>query len=256
MLEKKQIVLFYFSGTGNTTRIANEMLNAFSVYQYKVVLRNMIHLDSVELPDACHVGLVFPVAIQSTFPIVWQFAEALPPGQGRKIFMADTMEQFSGGIVGPMKKLLVQKGYRCVGAREFKMSTSMQLGRKKQFEGEIKDKRALIDVDRYVRDLIDGRARWRRVPILSDLMRRISHSPKVWQDMSQKITLDAAKCIGCGQCSHFCPVQAIEMLDHLPERDHERCIACMRCVNFCPVNAYKLYGKQVLQKKVINVNAL
>jgi ferredoxin len=256
MLEKKQIVLFYFSGTGNTTRIANEMLNAFSVYQFKAVLRNMVHLDSVELPDDCHVGLIFPVAIQSTFPNVWAFAAALPAGAGRKIFMADTMEQFSGGIVGPLKHLLTQKGYHCIGAREFKMSTSMQLGRKKQFEGEIKDKRALIDVDRYVRDLIEGRAKWRRIPILSDLMRGISKSPKVWQSMSQKITMDLSKCVGCGQCAHFCPMHAIEMKEGIPERSHELCIACMRCVNFCPVNAYKLYGKQALQKKVMDINAL
>ncbi|WP_242993494.1 hypothetical protein [Lachnotalea glycerini] len=37
------------------------------------------------------------------------------------VFMVDTMMAFSGAIVGPLKKVLTEKGYNCIGACEIVM---------------------------------------------------------------------------------------------------------------------------------------
>jgi len=37
------------------------------------------------------------------------------------------MEAYSGGIVGPVKKVLQSKGYSCIGAKELKMTSSMSI---------------------------------------------------------------------------------------------------------------------------------
>ncbi len=52
------------------------------------------------------VGLAFPVALFSTYPFVWEFAENLAPGRGKEIFMVDTLAGFSGGVVGLMKRVV------------------------------------------------------------------------------------------------------------------------------------------------------
>ncbi len=124
MLLRKPIMIYYFSGTGNTFLVASKMKEAFENEKYVVTLRKIPISGVVELENNCHLGIVVPVAIQSTFPIVWDFIERLPKGNMRQVFFADTMETFSGGIVGPMKKSLEAKGYRCIGACEFKMATS------------------------------------------------------------------------------------------------------------------------------------
>lgn len=48
-------------------------------------------------------------------------------------------------------------------------------------------------------------------------------------------------CLGLGDCSIVCPVDAITMGENgLPEIDAEKCIACGKCVVECPKNIIKL----------------
>jgi ferredoxin len=210
----------------------------------------------VELEDDCHLGIVVPVAMQSTFPIVWEFIERLPEGNMRQVFMADTMESFSGGIVGPMKKSLESKGYRCIGACEFRMASSMQITEKKAEIGRKKNEIALLKVEEYVQSLINESAKWKQILVLSDAMKSISKGRSIWTKTSKRIRIDSTLCIKCRMCEKYCPVKAIQLSDHNMKIDHNLCVACMRCVNYCPKNAFTLGEKRVIQKKVVKINEL
>lgn len=247
-------MIYYFSGTGNTLLIAKKMKEAFEKQKYFVILRKITIYESVKLESDCHLGIVIPVAIQSTFPIVWDFVERLPEGNMRQVFFADTMETFSGGIVGPMKKSLKAKGYRCIGACEFKMASSMQMSEKKAEIGKKKNEIALLKAEEYVQSLINGSAKWKRIPGLSDAMRSISKGRTIWTKTSERISIDHDLCIKCGMCEKYCPVNAIHLVDQHMKIQHRQCIACMRCVNFCPKSAFTLRGKRVIQKKIAKVN--
>jgi len=256
MLSRKPIVLYYFSGTGNTLLIARKTKEAFEKQNYNVVLRKITEYTQGDLEQDCHLGIVVPVAIQSTFPIVWDFINGLPIGDQRKVFLADTMESFSGGIVGPIKKSLEAKGYQCIGASEFKMATSMQTSEKKVQIGKEKNKKSLRRVEEYVQSLIEERSKWRRMPGLSDIMRMISKDRLIWTKTSKRITVNDSRCIQCRVCEKYCPVGAIHLINHEIEMQYNHCISCMRCVNYCPKNAFKLGGKHVAQKQVVKVNEL
>lgn len=104
MLLRKPIMIYYFSGSGNTLLIARKIKEAFENQNFFVTLRKIPISGVVELEDDCHLGIVVPVAVQSTFPIVWDFINRLPEENMRQVFLADTMEILSGGIAGPMKK--------------------------------------------------------------------------------------------------------------------------------------------------------
>ncbi|KAF5052565.1 Electron transport complex subunit RsxB [anaerobic digester metagenome] len=256
MLLRKPIIIYYFSGTGNTLLVARKIKEAFENQKYVVILRKISITGAVELENDCHLGIVVPVAMQSTFPIVWDFIDRLPEGKMRQVFFADTMESFSGGVVGPMKKSLEAKGYRCIGAYEFKMATSMQTTGKKAAIGKEKNRIALLKVDAYVQSLIDGSAKWERIPFLSDAMRYSSKLRFIWTKMSENIMIDHALCTKCRMCEKFCPVNAIRLTDQHMKIQHKQCISCMRCVNYCPQNAFTLGKKHVIQKKVAKVNEL
>lgn len=268
----KNIKLIYFSGTGNTYLVMRMIQARFEIKGFKVVVEKMSdgnrsyenqsdENQSDEIKSKQYgslnssldyelIGIVFPVAVQSTFPNVWAFVNQMPNGNGQKIFMADTMESYSGGVVGPMKQLLQSKGYKCVGAMEFKMPTSMQMSQKKVDQGILKSEKVQEKVEAYVDALIAGKTKWRRVPVFSDWMHAISKGKKIWGQMASKLSISADKCIECQLCVSHCPVQALSSVPELKIAiESTKCISCMRCVNYCPKNAFTLNGKTLYQKK-------
>lgn len=53
------------------------------------------------------------------------------------------------------------------------------------------------------------------------------------------ITIDKAKCNGCGNCIDICPVRAIEITDAKAEVNGD-CMDCGACVEQCPQQAISL----------------
>ncbi len=126
MKQGSVVDFYYFSGTGNTLLVAEEIARVLKSDGYSVSLHRMeLFIDKrPPLEKNAALGLAFPVAVQSTYPFVWKFVESLPEGDGREVFMVDTLATFSGGIVGPLKKALEKKGYTPIGAIEIKMPSN------------------------------------------------------------------------------------------------------------------------------------
>ncbi len=53
------------------------------------------------------------------------------------------------------------------------------------------------------------------------------------------VVVDEQKCVGCGICTHFCPVEALEGwgVIHL---NRDKCLDCLDCVSACPVDALEV----------------
>jgi len=51
------------------------------------------------------------------------------------------------------------------------------------------------------------------------------------------VTIDPAKCVGCGGCIDLCPAIAISMINDVVTIDHELCTECSICVKVCPMKA-------------------
>ncbi len=235
---------YYFSGTGNTKNLVEHFSAYLNSKGYDSVIREMEKGYDEDNEEDFTLGLVFPVAVQSTFPLVWDFILDLPDGRGRGVFMFDTMEAFSGGIVGPLRHTLRKKGYRCLGAKEFAMASSLNTDPKKVAGGAEKNRKAQADVIGYADDLISGRAVWRRIPLFSDLMRSISRPRSLWDKMSSDLSVERG-CIKCMKCLRNCPVKAISMGEAGISLNHTLCNSCMRCASRCPTGAIKYKGKDL-----------
>ncbi len=243
----KEAILYYFSGSGNTFKVAKKVKNTLEQHDYKCVLDRIEDVKNIDFNTFEYVGLLFPVALQSTFPIVWDFIEGLPTTQGQKIFMIDTMEQFSGGVVGPVKRVLKSKGYYCVGALEVKMNSSMQTKEVDVEKINMKNSKAIESAERFISEMLKGSQNWHRVPVLSDWMRSISKSRKLWTKTSERIGINHDRCIKCNICIRDCPVEAMHMIEGNVKIDHSICNSCMRCVHHCPKDAFTLSGKKVIR---------
>jgi ferredoxin hydrogenase large subunit len=53
------------------------------------------------------------------------------------------------------------------------------------------------------------------------------------------VIIDEKKCLGCGICTHFCPVDALEGWVVI-EVNRKKCIDCLDCVGTCPVDALEV----------------
>ena len=59
--------------------------------------------------------------------------------------------------------------------------------------------------------------------------------------MSYEVTVDADKCVGCGECVDVCPVQVYELQDGKSEPvNSEECLGCESCVEVCENSAIEV----------------
>lgn len=234
------IDFYYFTGTGNTLLAVREVARVLRENGKEVNLYHLETADPTSINPQHTIGLAFPVAAFSTYPFVWRFIYNLPQAKNCSIFMLDTMAGFSGGIVGPLGKVLRNKGYQTIGAAEFIMPSNLGTI-KSAAKNQCRINKSMPKITQYAYDLLAGKTKWRRIPILSDLVRLISKSKYPWRSMSKWIAIDTSQCIKCGLCAKLCPVKAIAMQD-FPTKDNQRCEVCMRCISFCPANAVLYKG--------------
>jgi ferredoxin len=238
MLEK--VDLYIFSGTGNTLRVAQAMAERLRQAGVEVTLRRMEAGPPHVAPQGA-LGLAFPVAACITYPLVWDFVEALPEGGGAPAFMVDTMGGFSGALVGPMRRAVERRGYRPIGAREIVMPANLYPLRPNPEKNRLKVERGLAEARRYADELVAGITRWGRVPGLADALCWFMRLPVHWRATAwtgRRLRVDQARCTRCGLCARLCPVGNITLRPY--PRYTDRCQQCMRCISFCPVEAISL----------------
>ena len=53
----------------------------------------------------------------------------------------------------------------------------------------------------------------------------------------EQLIVNAELCVGCGQCTLVCEVDALRTEWGLTQVDDDLCVLCKTCVDFCPVEA-------------------
>ncbi|MCK5812489.1 MAG: EFR1 family ferrodoxin [Clostridiales bacterium] len=247
------IQIFYNSGTGNTYLIVKAMVEVFTNNQIEVKTYRIEKTDVSDINLDIPIGLAFPVAFQSTYKFVWDFFKRLPKSNGTPIFMVDTMQAFSGAIVGPLKKVLTEKGYDCIGANEIVMPSNLFNKNINKEKNEKIITKGIKNAKLYANQLIEGNTIWRRIPLLSDGLYKLCVNDFVLNIINKtygkKITVDKEKCIKCELCVKLCPTKNIKM-DEYPVWG-ENCQLCMRCLSYCPTEAVIIPNKTFKRYKAI-----
>ena len=248
-----RVELYWFSGTGNTLLAARRVAETLRGGGVPVKLHRLENSDPGTVPtgDGVTLGLAFPVAAFSTYPLVWRFIEALPPGKGTPVFMLATMGGFSGLLAGPLKQLLRRQGYRPLAARELRMPSNFLAGARPLEKCRNRLECGLRQAAAFAQALLAGRGRWHRFsPVPYALTRWFwTHAARSFAKGGQKFHADPARCTRCGLCVRLCPTGTIT----LPPATETpvpaaagtapvpawggHCIQCQRCIAFCPTRA-------------------
>jgi NAD-dependent dihydropyrimidine dehydrogenase PreA subunit/flavodoxin len=250
--------IYWFSGSGNSLLIAIEIRDCLRQHGFAADLFPMENTDPATIDTSAIVGFVVPVAGQGTYPLVWDFLEGLPDAAGTPCFLVDTLGLYSGGILGPAKKIVMRKGYVPVAAKEIRMpNIFMKMKYSPKKENTLVDN-GMVRAREFCEQLINGRGSWRDIPIYSSFM-SVFYRSKRLMGVYRKIfplAIDPAKCKRCGLCVRLCPVNNLKVNGlNVPMRG-DTCILCHRCFEFCPTGALSIGSKKSVTYRAVQLNEL
>ncbi len=241
--------IYYFSGTGNTLIGAKNMKYVFDDNGVSTRLFAMEKEDPKNIDTSGLVGLAFPIAVFTSYPLVMNFIKKLPNAGGTPVFMLSTMGGASMGIKSYLKDLLKNKGYTPVGAKQIVMPGNYTVGVEDEQKNPKKVKNGIEDAKHFAKQLLEGKAHWEYFPILPELAYLISQSLFNVASFKKAVKLNNSKCVQCGLCSKLCPVGNIVMREH--PAFLEKCEVCMRCISYCPKGAlYRRYDGEPVYRGV------
>ncbi|PKL10891.1 MAG: hypothetical protein CVV52_16105 [Spirochaetae bacterium HGW-Spirochaetae-8] len=242
-----KIVIFYFSGTGNTWRIAQSLHDVFASQQIPVELHSIESLTQGEILKIIArndiVGFGYPI-YGSDIPLIMQeFLKQLPvPEHPIPIFVFCTQWMFSGDGTQVSQEFFPSPRYQvrwsehfftpnnvCVSVLRLPYTTDQR-----KIAAKFNHMRKRMD--NLVKHISTGTSHRRGFGFFSKWIGLMQRAPfrKYFGAWRNDIGIDGERCSRCGLCARICPVGNIDRVTLVPQA---RCILCVRCYNFCPENA-------------------
>ncbi len=245
----------YFSGTGNSRYALEILLKEYDNHSvlFSIEDKNLIeHINN-------HNEIIFsyPVQYSAVPKILSDFIHNNSSvWQGKRVFIIATMALFSGDGAGVLGRLLKQHGAQIIGGLHLQMPDS--IADEKVLKRSIEKNTQLVEkarrkVLKAVAHIKKGKYPQEGLGTLSRLAGFLSQ--RLWfgyrtRKYSDKLRVDAEKCIGCSKCVKICPTKNIIMKDKIAV-GKDKCTVCYRCVNMCPKQAITLLGKSVVEQTFI-----
>lgn len=198
----------YFSGTGNS-RYALELF--LKEYDNDSVLFSIEDKKLIEhINNYDEIVFSYPVQYSAVPKILSDFIHSNSSfWKGKKVFIIATMALFSGDGAGVLGRMLKQYGAIITGGLHLQMPDS--IADEKVLKRSLKKntqlvKRANRKVVKAVAHIKDGKYPKEGLGLLSRLAGFLSQ--RLWfgyrtEKYSDKLKIDADKCIGCSKCVNF-----------------------------------------------------
>ena len=246
-------MIFYFSGTGNSKWIANQ-------------LSEELHEDLVFIPEALKnenfvfslranekIGFVFPIYSWAPPAIVLQFIHRLilEGYQHQYLFFVCSCGDDTGLTQDVLEKALTCKGWSCHAGFSVTMPNSYVLLPGFDVDNEMLEGKKLEEAVSALEDITrrlkggerafvcnEGSFPFIKTKIVNPLFNKYQMSPEHFH------VTDA--CVGCKRCEKSCPVENVSIVADKPVWG-KNCTSCLACYHVCPQQAVQ-YGKRTRNK--------
>ncbi len=252
--DSAEIVIFYFSGTGNTWWVSNEIVLQLEKLGHSARAFSIEALPVNEvkelIQDSDIVGFGYPIH-GSDLPVPMKnFIEQLPVVSTKQAFVFCTQWLWSGDGAAVGGTMLHDKGFNVQWGEHFLMPNNVTVsiirlpytndpGRLAGVLG-----RAAKRAAHFVQEIDAGRASLHGFNQVSFCLGSLQRVPfrRVFHKFQSDIGIDYANCIDCGECVRLCLVDNFYYEDK-DIKTRGNCIICFRCYNFCPVAAITHMGR-------------
>jgi len=244
----KNVVIFYFSGTGNTWWVSEELAGqlrdkGFQCKAYSI--ENLSPEKTVTLiEESSLVGFGYPVHGSDLPQPMKEFILALPQFQDKQALVFCTQWLWSGDGAAIGASFLANKGFAVRWGDHFLMPNNVTVsiirlpytndpGRLAAVR-----QRAGRKINRFAERIASGRTYLHGFNYPAYLLGCIQRVPfrRYYPKLQNDIAVNREICIDCGDCVRLCPVGNLYYAGQTIETEG-RCILCLRCYNFCPVAA-------------------
>jgi len=254
-------MVFYFSGTGNSLYVAqnialNQNDNVLSVAE---CLKNGQFEFTLAENEA--VGFVFPIYFYGMSTILLDFVSKMKIGNYQPdtfIYSICTCGGSTGNAMNRLKGLLrnnqyhLNSGYSVIMPDNYILMFNLLPEEKKQEEILKLAETQLTRINKYISDrtkdsfILDKGAFPRLMTFTSYPLYQLGRSTKPFHTTGD--------CIGCGLCERICPCSMIHLVSGVPIWDEGKCTQCLACIHRCPVKAIQ-HGKKTYNRgRYINPN--
>mgnify|MGYP003291306499 FL=1 len=226
-------VIFYLSGSGNSLYAAQQIAEKLEECRLETIGSYLRKPYPVE--DEA-VGIVCPVYCFALPPVVAQFLEKLQ-AKPNYCFGVVTIGGNQGRALKQMSEALNAKGITLNYAQTVIMPDNFfgipDEKRKEQL------KAAEPTIAKFAEEIAQGKADVAAVK--EAMLWKIFGTSASWWYLKnrlnfEKMTVDAAKCVGCGICADICQMKNITLVDGKPTFGTS-CANCLGCVHWCPQSA-------------------
>ncbi|MBD3254328.1 MAG: 4Fe-4S ferredoxin [Candidatus Lokiarchaeota archaeon] len=235
--------LYYFTGTGNSLKIAKDLRDELEDCELKSIIKVMENDKIIETSDK--IGFVFPLHYYGLPKVVYDFAEEIILDESEYLFAVVTKAgEWKGVPLILLEKILRAK------------SKSLDAG-------------FFVNMpNNYILDM-DSHSEKEQKELFEKATRQVKDTAKAIKENMKNIDLDLTKknrlekvnltfhkgvhdsdksfyveetCNSCDICKKVCPVDNIVIVDGKPQWQH-KCLQCLACLNYCPENAIQFGNK-------------
>ena len=253
MVTYQKLVVYYFSGTGNSENVAFWLSDIAKEKGMETTLLNIARIDrlSIKAPDPeALVVFVSPIHGFNYPPVMMHFIMRFPKGKNKVLLMNTRAGMLIGKWITPgltgvafyLSALILKlKGYSIKSMFPVDLPSNWISVHPGLNERTVKylHERNQEKVYRFARKVFSGDSDFRGVyEIIQDtLVAPISLGYYfMGRFLFAKTYFASADCNNCDLCIKGCPVKAIKKVDNRPFWTFN-CESCMRCMSNCPKRA-------------------
>jgi ferredoxin len=240
--------IFYFSGTGNSLKVAKDIANKLKNCDL-VPIASIIDMDCIANKSE-KVGFISPLYAFGLPDLMIKFVEKINLPNAKYIFGVITRGANSWGGLDQLDILLRKQSKHLNAGFYIDMPGSYIL--KHKACSEIEQHRFFNNAEQKISEITEfvknNENSIEQVNIFFKLFARIYHMlwAKSVNSRDKRFFVDD-NCNSCGLCEKICPVDNIIIDNGKPIWQHN-CQLCLACIHFCPEKSIQ-YGTKTKGKK-------
>ena len=256
------ILLLYFSGTGNTelvTEHISERLirsgNTIKTIAVETALKNKSMLKEIDGNEL--IGIGYPVYDLKEPAIISRLIDCLPQPSGTiPVFLYSTMAFIQGDCNTRVANKMGKKGYRFIAGHGFRCPSNgvytYENPNHSRFRNVRFDPNICRDIDLFCTEILTAFRNTKNqiYPIpgnpnpIYNIFRYFSE--RSYGDKYYKTLAVSNECSGCGICVQSCPDENLYIAETIAAvKDPDNCLRCLRCISNCPHTAISFTSTQI-----------